>query len=193
MRKKIAVVSAFILIYSVIVFATFTYSKYRNTVEGDTSFNIASWNIIVNTETINDRLTLTNDITPIFDANPNIRDTVLAPGSTGYYDITIDSTDVDVAFAFDVVCANSADSTIPDLIVTGYTIDPDNNAVVTPYATSIAGNIAFDQTSEKVRVFIEWDDSAAASMDNIADTAAVIDVNAKAVITNTMTFTQTQN
>lgn len=167
-----------------------TYSKYKDKVEGTTNIQIASWNIAVNTEYINNKLNLTNDIQPVFEGNEYIKAGVLAPGAVGYYDIIIDGTLSDVSFNYIIEASNSIESTIADLVITSYIINPDTSTTFIDYTVPITGIINPDDEIVTIRIYITWDDSISSSMDNATDTAAIIDENVKALITNTIEFNQ---
>lgn len=192
MKRTLKILVILVTSLSLLTIGNLTYSKYRNAIVGTTDMDISVWNIKVNTEEINGKQVLTNDITPTFDSDSNVRTGVLAPGVTGYYDIVIDSTDVDVSFSYSLTCVNSTESTIDDLTVTGYQINPSTSPPIEDYVTDITGNIILNEDTLTIRIFIEWDDSITATMDNAADTAAVVDPNAKALITNSIQFTQIQ-
>ena len=64
-----------------------TYAKYKKQVNSNVNSTIASWNIKINNETINNKKTLTNSITPTFYENEYVKENTLAPGIKGYFDI----------------------------------------------------------------------------------------------------------
>ena len=189
MQKKFYLFS-FIVIFSCLTlfFFNYTYAKYKDEVTKDANIQIARWNIKVNDETINNKTVLSNDIEPTFDENEYISSGVLAPGASGYYDIIIDTSDCDVAVTYKIIALNSETSTIKDLIITGYEINLDNNKI--EYNSSIDGDIKLGDNLTTIRIYIKWNDEANQTMDNIADTEAIINDNSKALIKNTIELTQ---
>lgn len=167
-----------------------TYSKYKEQISGNTKIEIASWNIKVNNEAINHKTTLTNNIEPTFLENEHIKNGVLAPGSEGYYDIIIDPSEVDVSFTYKLTVLVSPDSTVKDLIITGYEENIADGTNIIKYQDAITGTIEKNSTKKTIRIYIKWEDDENTVMDNIADTNAIIDLNAKAVISNKMEFSQ---
>jgi len=189
---KIKAILVLFVILSLLYIGNITYSKYKDKVNGTTNIQIASWNIIVNSESISGKQNLSSDIEPTFNGTAYINEGVLAPGAIGYYDIIIDGQNVDVSFNYIITATNSLESTINDLVVTGYTINPDINTTTINYANSITGIINYGEDPVTIRIYIKWDDSISASMNNEDDTNAIIDENAKALITNTIEFSQAQ-
>ena len=92
----------FIVLFIIIVIICFyylfqsSYAKYRKKIDGEVQARVASWLIKVNNENIENKDTLTNEITPVFDQNEFVNDGVIAPGSTGYFELTINAENVDV-------------------------------------------------------------------------------------------------
>ena len=74
-----------------------TYAKYISGAEATADFAIARWAFLVNSQDVLDESDFSNTIVPTFDTNANIATGVIAPTSTGYFDIEIDSSDVDVS------------------------------------------------------------------------------------------------
>lgn len=195
--KDIKFISLFILIVTLSFFYLFqtSYAKYRKMIDGNISSNIASWKIVVNDEIIGNKKTLTNDIVPVFPGDEYTKDSVLAPGSVGYFDLIIDANDVDVSFNYEIIPEVSDESIIKDLKVNSYIINPDENSANIPYnkEQAITGTIEHNSKNITIRVYIEWDDSEEATMDNTADTNAAINDDGKALITTSLKFSQIKN
>ena len=167
-----------------------TLSKYRDEFDGLTSVQLARWNIKVNNQVIANQDTLTADITPTFEGTDTIAAGVLAPGAKGYYDIIIDASEVDVAFSYRLTLNRIEDEIISDILLSGYTINPNDNNEIMTYADEIYGEIALDQDTVTIRVYFEWDDSEDATMDNAADTDVIINYTSVPVINNKIEFNQ---
>ena len=85
--------SLFIVVFIVVVgisllylFQT-SYAKYRRTNDVNVQARIASWDIQINNESIINQTTLTNTITPTIDTNQHVKSGMIAPGSTGSFEI----------------------------------------------------------------------------------------------------------
>lgn len=173
MNKKKLILSMIIIFICIAYLFTSSYAKYKKDVEGDSKMDIAKWNIKVNDEFITNKSKLTNNITPTFIGNEYINSSLIAPGIEGYYDINIDATNVDTNFDYKIVSIVSDNSSVKDLITTGYTINPDENESITNYNndTGITGTIIKKTSSTKFRIYIKWnDDNDTQSMDNKEDT-----------------------
>lgn len=190
----------FIIIFIIVVAISLTYltqtslAKYRKQANANINVNIAKWNIKVNNEDINNKTVLTRDIVPSFTGNEFTKDSVIAPGSTGYCDIIINATNVDVDFTYEISATIPEESSIPDLKITGYTINPATNTTETPYdeTTPITGNITKNTGNNTIRLYIKWEEENG-TMTNQEDTAVAIDDDSKALISANLKFHQRTN
>ena len=169
-----------------------SYAKYVTSAEGESNFTIASWTFLVNQQDVVSNNNFSTTITPVLNQNSNIKAGRIAPTSTGYFDITIDSSNVEVAFDETISLSTGASNTVSDIIFTGYTLISGSSSSVSGSsgsASSISSSsIAFQnttnptitishdideqQTVNTYRFFIEWDDSINATMDNSDDVDA---------------------
>ena len=185
----------FISIFIIIVLLAFlylgvsTYSKYRKQVAASGEATVARWLIKVNTEDIKGKTALTNSITPTWDTNAYVKDDLIAPGSTGYFEITIDATNVDVDFNYEITNLNDASSALPDLIITSYQIN--GGTVTDSTGNTITGEITKNTASTVIKAYIKWnDDTATQTMDNADDTAFAQQADTTANISLQLKFTQ---
>lgn len=169
MNKKFIVLLAFVSLFLCIVTLQDTYAKYVSHANGTTDISIARWRILLNDFDIRNELTTSNLITPVFSGNENIASGVIAPTSTGYFDIVIDSSETDVAFTYNVTVNNSEDSLVDDIVITGCNF---NGQPANFNDNTVSGTIYLTDASRvnTLRVFIEWNDGNGQSMDNEADT-----------------------
>ncbi len=193
MNKKsfIIVILLLLSLFGMSLFVQDTLAKYRKKVSQEVSLNLARWNIKLNNEDIVGKDVITSKITPVFSKNEYVADNVLAPGITGYFDIEIDASEVDVSFTYQLTSVIDDSKTYPDIVVYGYTLDPDNSEEITPYTEEgISGTIEHNATEPvKVRMHIKWDDSAENQMDNLQDTALAIE-KSEVIMRGTFTFKQ---
>ena len=173
MKKKndIVFLVVFITVVGITLLYLFqtSYAKYRRNVDTSIQGRIASWDIKVNNESILTETTLTNEITPTIDTNQYVKSGTIAPGSTGYFDITIDATNVDVDFTYTLIGEVDESTPLSDLILTGYKI---NDGTLNTYNTStgIVGDIPMNTSQTSIRVFFKWNDDATNNMNNQEDT-----------------------
>lgn len=188
--KKIKLAISILLMVLCITQIQQTFAKYLDQKTGDSNFNIASWSIKVNNQDITSAATISSLINPVYVANANVANGVIAPGSEGYFDLNIDATDTDVSFNYTISVATSASSDVSDLIITGYQIDS-GSMVNTSESASITNAIRYsDATRTKnIRVYFRWRDGTGEDMDNADDTDASIN-NGNASLTVSIRFIQ---
>lgn len=193
----------FIVIFIVVLACSFTYlyqssyAKYRKRVTAGVDLNIANWTIKINNEDVKNKKILTNKLVPEFEESEYTKANVLAPGSKGYCDIVIDSTNVDVNFQITLIAKIPTESAIKDLRVTDYIINPsetNTNKVAYTELEEIQIPVVHNTPQTSIRLFIEWDDNPTTqTMDNEADTNAAVDISSEALIEINTNFTQVNN
>lgn len=174
MKKKsdglFLIVFIVVVLISLLYLFQSSYAKYRRNVESQFQGRVASWNITVNNEDISNETTLTNAITPTFDANPYVKTNTIAPGSTGYFDIQINALNVDVDFTYTITGEVDDDTPLLDLQLTNYIAGTGGYTAYDP-STGIVGEIQKNKPATNVRIFFAWvDDPTTESMDNADDT-----------------------
>jgi len=189
MKKKRILVIVFILLISISSFYLLqsTYAKYRKKVEQGVQLSLARWNIVLNNQSIAGQTSISSDVTPYFETNEHIAENVLAPGVTGYFDIEIDASDVDVSFNYLLNIIQNEE--YPDIVAYGYSLDPTSNQILDIPEDGITGNVIHNTPLTSLRIYIKWDDSSTNLMDNATDTALAIN-NSTFTLTASFVFTQ---
>lgn len=170
----------------------YTFAKYITSANQIASIPIARWNIKVNDVSIKNNSTLSSVISPVFPGNSHIASGVIAPTAEGYFDLVFDFSDTDVSFIYDINIKPNKDSSVTDLVVSGYSVDNEERLDFdsnTGISDTIYYNSGID--SRTIRVYILWDDSSNASMNNIADAAATFESSNEALLDVSISFTQT--
>ncbi|MBQ6477482.1 MAG: hypothetical protein IJI43_03515 [Bacilli bacterium] len=158
-----------------------SFAKYKKEVIGKVNADVADWTIKINTEDIRGKRVLTNAITPTFEGDTYTKANVVAPGSTGYFDLDIDATNADVSFNYTITATTASESDVSDIIIERYKIN-DAGEVAYNSAAGITGTITRNTPSTRIKVFIKWNDTGTQSMDNEADTTAGGNPTAQAII-----------
>jgi len=185
-RKKFFLIIALFCLMFIFLFQV-AYAKYKKTAESYTNADIAKWNIKINDETIKNKTTLENDIIPVIDTNTYVKDNVIAPGSTGHFDVEIDATDSDVTFDYQILSQKYDGDTIKDMLITGYSI---NNGTTESVSDNVVeGTINHNTATTSIRVFFEWNE-ATGLMDNREDTEAAWSDTSNGKIKVVITLTQ---
>ncbi len=192
-KKDIQFIIVFIIVafVSLLYLSKASYAKYKKQVEANVETTVAAWNIKVNNETINNKAVLTNYITPTFDANQYVKPGVLAPGSTGYFEIVINAAQVDVDFSYEISGTIHEDTPLDDLIITRY----QQNGVTQNYdsVNKITGNIQKNSGNTSIIVYFKWNEDSNETMNNQQDTAYATNSNYQQTkIKVTLKFNQRQ-
>ena len=186
-KKRILVFILFCLVF-IFLFQE-AYAKYRKYATVQVDNTVAKWNIKINNELIGNKTTLTNHIVPTIVDNSYVKTGVLAPTSTGYFDVDIDATDADVTFTYEITINKLNTSTIEDLNIYGYSVD-NFNVVNNVVNNTVSGTIVHNTASTRVRVYFNWVDDGTDTMNNQADTDAALSTTANANILASFHLTQ---
>ena len=171
LNRKITFLLALLALFYCVSLIQSTYAKYLSTADADTNITIARWNILVNNQDISQNSNFSEVLEPTFTGNENIKDGVIAPTATGYFDITLDGSTTDVSFSYDISFSEADDNTVTDLKITKYEIDGHSYT----YNGPISGNILLNDKNRAltVRVYVEWvDQTDDETMTNVDDTTA---------------------
>lgn len=190
--KKLLILLAVICLAIAIISFLLIYAKYTTSANSQTDVPIARWNILVNNISIKDQSDISQTLQPIFPGNENIAKDILAPTAEGYFDLYFDYNDVDVSFKYTISLAPSEQSSVKDIVATGYSVDDGEIINFTNYNEDITDSISLDNPTRtrKIRVYVKWnDDSNTATMDNYADTESALSGNS-ALFNVNITFDQ---
>ncbi len=178
-RRDLTFIVFFVLVFCLSITYLFqtSYAKYRKQVTGELNADIASWIIKVNNEDITESRTLENEITPVFDTNQYVKANTIAPGSTGYFDIIIETVNVDVDYNVEIVDSKE-DTDLQDLVLKQYELNDSGTRV---NITNHTYSQDFTKNTErtKIRFYFVWDDDPTTeTMNNQADTSYQLDNDA---------------
>ncbi len=189
-NKKFILLLAFILLCITIFLVAQTYAKYLSSAEGQTTVNIARWNIKVNDLSITENTDISGTITPVFPGNENIASDIIAPTAEGYFDLVFDFDDVDVSFNYTIESTVDDSSPVKDFVIVGYSIDNGMRVDLTD-TNIISEDILLDSnvTTRNIRIYVKWIDDGNATMNNQDDTIATTS-NTPAIFKVNITFKQ---
>ena len=197
MNFRIKILGVFIPLCLMLCFMSNTYSRYVADTTGDLKMSFAQWQILVNNEDITGNTSSSVTLNPVIDENKYVESNKIAPSSTGYFDIIIDPSNVDVSFNYNITL-DVVNENIPDLIITKYAIldinHNDNNTITyknitdntingsldieKPVIASGSDEIAsssdeindFNFKPFKIRIFFEWYEGTGEQMKDEDDT-----------------------
>jgi len=179
-HKKILLLLIGICICFLLFFIVQIYAKYLTSAEGSTELTIANWNIIVNNLSIKNNTDISNTIVPIFPGNDHIASNIIAPTAEGYFDLNFDFSNADVSFQYEIKATADENSSVQDLVTTGYSIDDGEIINFENYNDPITEIIKLSDNVEtrKLRVYIKWNDNEdSQSMTNSDDTISTTSEN----------------
>ena len=168
-----------------------TYSRYVASSDGNVQIEFAKWQLLVNNTDITDNTSSAISFEPTILPNENVAANKVAPSSTGYFDIEIDPTNVDVSFKYNIDLAID-NTNIPDLMITKYEVIQ-GEKTETKYLEdgAISDTMYYQNGGFKkmtIRIYFQWFEGENESMDDAADT----NIGYTAVTENT-TFTINAN
>ena len=172
--KKCILLIILIFILILIFFLIQIFAKYLTSASGDTAMNVARWNILVNDISIKSNTDISNTLAPVFPGNEHIASNIIAPTAEGYFDLNFDFSDADVSFEYEILTTVDENRVVKDLVTTGYSIDDGEKITFEQVNSPIKDTILLADTVEtqKIRVYVKWNDDETATMDNVADTMA---------------------
>ena len=168
-RKMLFFVALISLFYCVTMMQD-TYGKYLTSAEANAELTIARWSILVNNQDIVNNSNFSEVVVPTFAGTSNINSNVIAPTSTGSFDLLINANDTDVSFTY-TVSLDTSDCAVSDLTITGYTL---NGNYYTYNGSDISNDILLTDVNKTISItfYVEWKDGTGETMNNAADTLA---------------------
>ena len=183
MFKRLRLLVVFASLSVTLGFMSNTYSRYVADTTGDIKIGFAKWQLVVNENDISDNTVSTINITPTMKPNENVDENTIAPSSSGYFDIVIDPTNVDVSFDYSI-SIDLLNENMPDLMISEYaflsnTYKEGDDITYIPLENSTITDTFDVGIDEKepftIRVCFEWFEGTDETMDDEADTLIGID------------------
>ena len=174
-----------------------TYARYFEKVDTTYQTHIKRWLIKINDLNIHEVKSLSEVVQPVLVENENMNNNnTLVPGRTGYFDMMIDYTYVDLAFKYEFSIEQLNETQLKDFEIYGYEIVDGDKSTVTE-TKQIKGVIDPDKdlnsANEKkrdIRILFRWNDGDGSIMDNKLDTQYRSKENEALNYRATLKFTQ---
>lgn len=174
-----------------------TYARYFEKVDTTYQTHIKRWLIKINDLNIHEAKSLSEVVQPVLVENENMNNNnTLVPGRTGYFDMMIDYTYVDLAFKYEFSIEQLNETQLKDFEIYGYEIVDGDKSTVTE-TKQIKGVIYPDKdlnsANEKkrdIRILFRWNDGDGSIMDNKLDTQYRSEENEALNYRATLKFTQ---
>lgn len=190
MSNKIKLLAVLMIVSCALCLISNTYSRYVADTTGNVELSFTKWQILVNEADITNNSSSEIAVTPTILDNPNIAANKIAPSSKGYFDIDIDSSNVELSYDY-TITLNVENENIPDLMITKYSIldsnykDGDEIQVNNIEGNTISSTLNYDKTKENfkfepftIRIYFEWFEGQDEKMDDSKDTE--VGINAEA-------------
>ena len=200
--KKIKIILLLLSLSLTMCFMSDTYSRYVADTTGDIEVQFAKWQILVNDNDITAGEKKSLDLQPVVLENEHIAADTFAPSSQGYFDISVDASNVSVSFNY-IISLEVLNKDMPDLMITQYStidengvesdkIDIDNtNNVNGLIENAIKKEMLFEKDVEDfkfkpftIRIYFEWYEGDGEQQDDEADT--LIGKNAATAVVETI-------
>jgi hypothetical protein len=178
--KKLIIFLIILCIAIAIISFVYIYAKYTTSASSQTNMPIARWDILVNNISIKKQSDISATLIPTFPGNENIAEGIIAPTAEGYFDLNFDYTAVDVAFKYTISLKPSDQSSVTDIVATGYSIDDGTKQDFANFNEDITDTIPLDEQNRtrKIRIYVKWnDDDNTSTMDNSKDTESALSGN----------------
>lgn len=153
-----------------------TFSKYVSSADGDLNVSFAKWQILVNNLDISDAANSEILFVPVIDSNNEVEENSVAPSSSGYFDISIDPSNVALSFNYNITFSIENDD-IPDLMISEYAILPVDDSPIEKISLDnniIEKDMIYDPENPfkpfTIRLFFKWYEGENELMDDLADT-----------------------
>lgn len=160
MKKRRTIIILLIVLICIIYLATSTtYTSYESNTSAKVESDIASWNIKVNDTLITTATTQEINIDTINWNTEHIREGTAAPGTSGSLEITIDPTDTDVSFDYELTIIDHTVDENKLLSVTSVTSARNN---LTQEGNVYRGTMSLSDIKQDIKEVITinllWDD-----------------------------------
>lgn len=154
-----------------------TYAKYFEKVDTTYQTHIKRWLIKVNEHNIHEEETLSEIMQPILNENEHMNNNILVPTRTGYFDMQLDYTYVDLEFEYEFSIEQLNEVKLTDFEIYGYEIIDGNETPTIVETKEIKGIINpetdLNSSGEKkkdIKILFRWNDNEDNLMDNATDT-----------------------
>ncbi|MGI6329675.1 MAG: hypothetical protein ACOXZR_02300 [Bacilli bacterium] len=206
MSKKVNLILAFVSLTICLGLMSGTYSRYVVDATSNIEVPLAKWQILINNTDITNDSQSELTLIPIIEENIHVAPDVLAPSSTGYIDIDIDPSNVEVSFLYKIKLELENEE-IPDLKITNYALydesfneENDELELLEIDEEEITNTMFYNKEEEEfyfqpftIRIYFEWYEGEEELMDDEMDSEIgflATDEDLTFLISASISFTQ---
>ena len=185
-RKVLFVLSCLWFIISFLIIRV-TYAKYLTSLGSNANIGIASWKILLNNQDILNNSDFSANLNLVFPGSDYYLEDCIVPGAIGYFDLVIDSSEINLAYQYTVTATADENSDIADAKVIGFSFPGQQDYItyLNENVTNVQGSANASVNSSTIRVYVSWDDDPATqTLTDAQDTAialssgdAIVNVN----------------
>ena len=194
MSKKTLLVLGILWIMISFFIIQYTYAKYISGFTTNTNVGISNWDLALNNSNIINQSDFSQHLTLVFPGSEYYNANCVVPGAIGYFDLTVDSSNVTLPFKYTVTTSFSAGNSIQDMEIIGFSLNGDNTNItyLDNIVTEASNTVLATDNSSSMRIYVQWVDGGQnEALNDIADTE-VAKIDGKTVIVANVSFDQMQ-
>lgn len=176
MKKKFLLIIACIWLIISFFIIRYSYAKYLTTIDSNTNILIDQWKLILNNQDITLNSDFSQNLSLTFPGSEYYLGNCIVPGSIGYFDLNINSSNVSLAFKYTISLGLDEDNQIDDVKIIGYSYPGITNDItyINSSSNQIISTCNKDVNSTIIRVYISWNDDNTATLTDAQDTAIAL-------------------
>ena len=187
-RNKPIIILLALLLITAIVFSMYAYAKYKTTLKGNGTAQVAKWSFKVNgqTQTIPDI-----DLATTMKKVNNVAENKLAPGTEGSFDLNLDATGSEVAIDYNIKLAvTEKPSNLRFYTDSSYT----KEIASTDGVMNVSGVMSLEEikTIQTKTIYWKWAYQTGTAANDIVANDKIDTADSKRSVTMTITVTGTQ-
>ena len=195
MKKKILLILALLWFIISFLIIRITYAKYLSSIDSNANIGISAWKIKLNTQDVLQNNDFSQNLELNFPGNEYYSEDTIVPGALGYFDLAIDTSEVNLAVRFKITATNATNSDVSELKIIGYSYPGQQNNItyLENGANEVQSSAASSVNSSTIRVYVSWnDDSNTENLNDVQDTQIALN-NGKAIVSVNVLFEQLVN
>ena len=186
MKKRILMILACLWVIISLLLIGATYAKYISSIGTNASVGIDVWTVVINNTDILQNNNFSSQLSLQFPETDYHLANVIVPGAIGYFDLTVDTSEVSLPYKYSVTVVPDQTNEIADIKAIGFSVDGNNNQITYLDAqhTEIYNTVYPDSVSSTLRVYVQWFEESPATLNDAADTNIGLDGDSAVIRAN---------
>ena len=126
MKKRFKIIFFLLSASITLSIMSHTYSRYVADSIADVQLSISKWQILINENDITNNNVSSIEVAPVIYESQNVKNNTVAPSSSGYFDLYIDPSAVEMSFDY-TITLEVLNENMPDLLINNYSIINSSN------------------------------------------------------------------